>query len=256
MNRQVFLLSASSLVGLASVSAKAGNISISMTVDPPASPSGFHLGEIVGISLWLNDETTDVNGIELAQVDLHLTGATIVPEFDPNDMTNPIYEPVVFGGGPLGDGQMGGADGDALPGPPLPGCPANCLVGSVPSSAGGGTIFFWARTSTNPAHLLNPPAPSMTGLLFLQFKVQLLAPLVTINALGPCLDDGSSSGAFFQQAGTGIIWQNCDIDSDFDNVNNIVGGVASCSNCPEPAHLCWLGVGALAVMRRRVEGST
>ncbi|HEY3245360.1 MAG TPA: PEP-CTERM sorting domain-containing protein [Phycisphaerae bacterium] len=240
------------IIALAVSSASANNVAIDVAIDPPASPLGYLPGDIVRVAVRLRDETTDVNSLELVQVDLKVTNATLVPQFDPNDSTNPITDAVIFGGAAPGDGQMppGGdpQDWDGYPGPPLPGCPANCLVGSVPSAVGGGTIYFWLRTSTNTAHLLNPPAPSSLGLLFIQFKIEFATQsTVVADALGPAVDDGSSSGAFFQQAGTGTIWSNGDADTG----DNISGGILDLIIFPEPASLSLLGIGALVTLCRR-----
>ncbi|HEY3244107.1 MAG TPA: hypothetical protein VGM03_12235 [Phycisphaerae bacterium] len=226
------------LVGIAAFAAalvcRANNVLIQVTADPPANGSSYACDEIIRVAVRLNDETTDVNSLELAQVDLRLTNAILVPDFDPDDTTNPIFGPIVFGGAPPGDGETHGAAADAYPGPLLPGCPQNYLVGSAPSSTGGGTICFWIRTSTSTAHLLNPPRASQPGRLFIQFKIQF-HPLcgTTVDALGPALDDGSSSGAFFQQAGTSTMWSN----GDADLVNNVVAGILSLQILTPPACL-------------------
>jgi hypothetical protein len=233
------------VVALAAVTVQANNVAIDVTADPPANGAVYQAGEIVRVAVRLRDETTDVNSIELSQVDLLLTNATLVPEFDPNDAVNPITDSVIFGGAAAGEGQQTPGDvADAYPGPQLPGCPAACLIGSVPSAAGGGTIYFWLRTNTATSALLNPPAAA-PGRLFIQFKIQLTTFPATVDALGPALDDGSSSGAFNQQAVTGTIWSN----GDADTANNIVGGILTL--VPEPASLGLLALGSLAALRRR-----
>jgi hypothetical protein len=218
---------ASIVLSLAGAGALANNIAIDVTADPPSNASAYVPGEIVRVAVRLRDETTDVNSLELVQVDLRLTNATLVPQFDPNDG---FTDPVIFGGA-TGSGQ-GPTTGDPpqtwdpYPGPLLPGCPGNCLIGAVPSQSGGGTIYFWLRTSTQTAHLFNPPPPPPPGRLFIQFKIQFTAACtVTVDALGPCLDDQAQSGALAAQAGTGTLWANCDPSADPNNANNFVGGI-------------------------------
>jgi hypothetical protein len=227
-----FALAAAGTLAAAAL-CRANNVVVDVTVDAPANGSSYQCGEIVRVAVRLRDETTDVNSLELAQIDLRLINFELVPEFDPIDSTNPIFDPIVFGGAPPGDGETHGAAADGYPGPPLPGCPLNCLVGLVPSAQGGGTIYFWLRTSTSTAHLLNPPA-SQPGLVFIQFKIRLIpCGTATINALGPAIDDGSSSGAYFQQADTGIVWAN----GDQDTVNNVVGAILNFLILTPPACL-------------------
>jgi hypothetical protein len=243
------------------VTASANNIQLTVTADPPADAAGYMPGEIVRVAVRLNDETTDVNSLELSQVDLGLTNATLVEMFDPNDSQNPIVDAVIFGGAAAGDGETMGANADAYAGPQLPGCPAGCLIGSVPSAnppppvgSGPSTIYFWLRTNTLTSALLNPPGPASVGRLFIQFKITLGNPgVATVDALGPANDDGSSSGAFSQQDGTGTRWANGDpiTGPDPNNVNNYVGGILNLNVVPEPASLGLLALGALAAIRRR-----
>lgn len=239
------------LIILQPLTAKANNVAIDVTADPPANGPIHAIGDIVRVAVRVRAETTVITSLELAQVDLKLTNATLVPQFDPSDSINPITDAVIFGGAAAGEGQgpgipgSNGANYDAYPGPLLPGCPASCLVGSVPSASGGGTIYFWLRTSTANSALLAPP-PGMPGRLFIQFKIQLDAFPVTVNATGPALDDGSSSGGFFQQATTGTIWSN----GDADTVNNVSGGILTL--VPEPAALGLLLPALLTPIRRRV----
>jgi hypothetical protein len=245
---------------VASASAPANNILPNMWADPPSYNAGslYTPGEFVLVGVFLKDETTDVNSLELTQVDLKITNATLVP-FAPIDQTNPITDLIVFGG--LGgdwcpDSQCAPDTPNWISGPTLPGCPANCLIGSVPSASGGGTIYFWLRTSTATSGLLNPPASgSMSpGRLFIQFRVILDGPpgsTATIDALGPGLDDGSSSGAFSQQAGTGQQWANGDASIDPNDEFNYVGGLLTLTTVPEPGAIGLLGVGLLMLILAR-----
>jgi hypothetical protein len=250
------------VVALAAATARADNLQLNMYADPPANGAAYQDGEIVRVAVRLAYANSIINSLELSQVDLNLTNASLVPQYDPNDNTSPIFDPVVFGGAAAGDGE--GPDmepnTDGFPGPQLPGCPAGCLIGSVPSAQGGGTIYFWLRTNTATTALLNPPATSgpnsmfnTSGRLFIQFKVTLHAGTDTIDALGPSADDGSSSGAFSQQAGTATRWANGDpiTGPDPNNVNNYVGGILTLQVVPEPASLALLALGALAAIRRR-----
>jgi hypothetical protein len=239
------------VVALAAVTVQANDVAIDVTATPSADVAGYMPGEIVRVEVRLRDATTDVNSLELSQVDLRFVNSALLPEFDPNDAVNPITDAVIFGGGAAGEGQQppGGnpQDWDAVAGPALPGCPAACLIGTVPSASGGGTIYFWLRTNTANTALLNPPAAA-PGRLFIQFKVTLGSPgQATIDALGPALDDGSSSGAFFQQAGTATIWSN----GDADTADNVTGGILNLTIVPEPASLGLLVLGSLAALRRR-----
>ncbi|HEY3243583.1 MAG TPA: hypothetical protein VGM03_09550 [Phycisphaerae bacterium] len=241
-------------VALVGASVNANNVAIDVTADGPSNGVVYLPGDIIRVAVRLRSDTTPVNSLELAQVDLRLINATLIPQFDPNDSVNPLTDAVIFGGAAPGEGQMppGGnpQDWDGYPGPLLPGCPANCLIGSVPSAFGGGTIYFWLRTSTSTSDLLNFPMTT-PGRLFIQFKIALGSPgYVTIDAIGPAVDDGSSSGAFFQQDGTGTIWSN----GDADTVNNVVGtipGPVPIYVYPEPGSFALLVPGGLVALRRR-----
>jgi hypothetical protein len=239
------------VVALAAVTVQANNVAIDVTGDTAVNPAGYMPGDIIRIAVRLRSETTAVTSLELAQVDLRLINATLLSEFDPNDAVNPITDPVIFGGAAAGEGQQppGGnpQDWDAYSGPSLPGCPAACLIGSVPSAQGGGTIYFWLRTNTANSALLAPPT-TMPGRLFIQFKIQLgSVGTATVDALGPAVDDGSSSGAFFQQAGTATIYSN----GDADTADNVTGGILNLTIVPEPTSLGLLVLGSLAALRRR-----
>jgi hypothetical protein len=91
------------------------------------------------------------------------------------------------------------------------------------------------------------------GRLFIQFRIVLdgqPGSTVTIDVLGPGLDDGSSSGAFAQQAVTAQQWANGDPSLDPNDAFNFVGGTLSITTVPEPAGLALLTASCAHVLAR------
>jgi hypothetical protein len=225
---------------LAAQAASGANIKANIVVAPPGDGMAYQVGEQVPVSIWLRGETVPVDDLELVQVDLQVTGA-VIPDADGDGFGDVSFAPF-------------GPDG-------LPGSAATSYLGSVPSAVGGGRIYFWFRTTTNPAHLFDLPA-SDPGRQFINFSVLLnVAGDVFVNALGPCINDGSSSGAFASDAPGGLIYTNCDSDPTRNWVQGVPGGPAGGGDefhpgimftvVPEPAGLGLLALGVLALVHRR-----
>jgi hypothetical protein len=228
---------------LAARSALAANIKANIVVAPPADGMAYQIGEEVDVGIWLRGETVPItDNLALVQIDLKVTGA-LIPDEDGDGAQDVFFAPF----GP-----------DGLPGP---GGPDTSFLGSVPSSVGGGRIYYWID-------ILNPfilPATD-PGRNFVNFTMLLNVPgQVFVNAIGPCTgNDGSSSGAFATSSSNpdpAFYYQSCDSNLANNWVQGVPGGPGSGANMnspgimitvvPEPCALGLLALGALAHVRRR-----
>lgn len=192
------------LASLAAPAADAANIQANVVVPPPANGTAYQVGEQVTAVVRLRGETVPVENLELVQIDLKVTGAATILDSDLDGVQDVEFAPF-------------GPDG-------LAGVPAGVTTFSVISPSGG-IIYAWIRTTTIPEHLFDLPAAD-PGRAFVTFPL-IFTTLgqATISAIGPCLNDSSSSGAHANEVTPPVVPLQQYASCDSDLANNWVQGV-------------------------------
>jgi hypothetical protein len=212
------------------------NVQINLAIDPPDNGVAYQTGEEIHVAVRLRSETVPIASIYFMQIDLDVLGATLVDH----------------DGDGLGDMQWApfGPDG-------LAGTAATTNLGSV-NPPGGPLLLFWFTALSNPAAYLNLTAAD-PGREFINFDIVRNTPgPVTIDALGPCINDESSTGAFAIQSSPPGNFENCDADATRNIVQAVLPGAVGTLTpngfqfnvVPEPA-VALLALTAIGCVRRR-----
>jgi hypothetical protein len=219
--------------------ARADNIQVNLGIAPPADGSAYQIGEEIHVDILIRSETEPIGGISFMQIEFSLSGAMVVDQ-DGDGVGDIDWAPY----GPSG----------------LAGSPATTALASFSQPSGSVNLVWYTNFPQNPATLLNL-TPSDPGRGFVSLDIMGNTPgQVTIDTLGPCIQNGSTSGAFAVQWAPQNNFENCDPDPTRDIIQAVLpGAVGSLTPSgfvltvvPEPGALLLLAVGMLGLKRRAV----
>ncbi len=173
------------LTGALVLSSYAGAANIQIILSAPAGPNAggsYNAGQVVTVTCALRSAVAaTVPNIRMVQIDYSLSTAGVVD-----------------------------VDSDAVD--------AGFPAGTITNPAGS-NLLRWETPVPGP---LTIPGSASPAIVFATFDVTMPATAgtsVLVNVLGPALDDGAASGAYFENDAA-VVWQNGDPDA----VNNITGG--------------------------------